>query len=97
MSGDASALIEVGSVGAPFGVRGWVKLNSHTDPPERLIERPRHFHAARLGRRGMMLTAVGTIVKPGSRVAFSEGRVSDASGAVVATATSTCLVFDVPQ
>jgi 16S rRNA processing protein RimM len=44
MSGDASsliesgALIELGVVGAPFGVRGWVKLRSHTDPPERLLE-----------------------------------------------------------
>jgi len=25
-------------VGAPFGVRGWIKLRSHTDPPERLLE-----------------------------------------------------------
>ena len=44
MSGEASslsesgALIELGVVGAPFGVRGWVKLRSHTDPPERLLE-----------------------------------------------------------
>ena len=38
MSGDSSALIHVGFVGAPFGVRGWVKLRSHTDPPERLLD-----------------------------------------------------------
>ena len=25
-------------MGAPFGVRGWVKLRSYTDPPERLLE-----------------------------------------------------------
>lgn len=42
------------------------------------------------------LTAVGTVVKAGSRVAFTEGVVTDASGAVVATATSTLLVFDLP-
>jgi uncharacterized protein (TIGR00369 family) len=42
------------------------------------------------------LTAVGTVVKGGSRVAFAEGVVTDASGAVVATATSTLLVFDLP-
>ena len=41
------------------------------------------------------LTAVGTVVKAGSRVGFTEGVVTDASGAVVATATSTLLVFDV--
>jgi 16S rRNA processing protein RimM len=38
MSGDSSALIELGAIGAPFGVRGWVKLRSYTDPPERLLE-----------------------------------------------------------
>lgn len=38
MSGDSSALIELGVVGAPFGVRGWVKLRSFTDPPDRLLQ-----------------------------------------------------------
>ncbi len=38
MSGESSALIQLGFVGAPFGVRGWVKLRSHTDPPERLLD-----------------------------------------------------------
>jgi 16S rRNA processing protein RimM len=38
MSGESSSLIELGVVGAPFGVRGWVKLRSFTDPPERLLE-----------------------------------------------------------
>jgi 16S rRNA processing protein RimM len=44
MSGEPSsliefgALIELGVVGAPFGVRGWVKLRSYTEPPERLLE-----------------------------------------------------------
>jgi uncharacterized protein (TIGR00369 family) len=42
------------------------------------------------------LTAVGTLVKAGSRVGFTEGVVTDASGTVVATATSTLLVFDLP-
>jgi uncharacterized protein (TIGR00369 family) len=44
-------------------------------------------------RAGDVLTAVGTVVKPGRRVAFSEGEVRDGEGRVVATATSTCLVF----
>lgn len=38
MGDDSSALIQLGLVGAPYGVRGWVKLRSHTDPPERLLE-----------------------------------------------------------
>ena len=38
MSGEPSSLIELGIVGAPFGVRGWVKLRSYTEPPDRLLE-----------------------------------------------------------
>jgi uncharacterized protein (TIGR00369 family) len=40
------------------------------------------------------LTAVGTVVKAGSRIGFTEGKVTDASGNLVATATSTLLVVD---
>ena len=40
------------------------------------------------------LTATGTVVKSGSRVGFTEGVVTDGSGKMVATATSTLLVFD---
>lgn len=39
------------------------------------------------------LTATGRVTKPGSRVAFAEGEVTDASGKVVATASGTLLVF----
>ena len=39
------------------------------------------------------LTAIGTVVKPGRRVAFAEGEVRDAAGRTVATATSSLLVF----
>ena len=40
------------------------------------------------------LTATGTVVKSGSRVGLTEGVVTDGSGKLVATATSTLLVFD---
>jgi uncharacterized protein (TIGR00369 family) len=40
------------------------------------------------------LSATGTVVKSGARVGFTEGVVTDASGKVVATATSTLLIFD---
>jgi len=46
MSGESSALIQLGFVGAPFGVRGWIKLRSHTDPPERLLD----HRSLRIGR-----------------------------------------------
>jgi len=42
------------------------------------------------------LTAVGTVVKAGSRIGFAEAAATDASGALVATATSTLLIFDLP-
>jgi 16S rRNA processing protein RimM len=29
--------IELGRVGAPFGVKGWVHVESHTDPPQGLL------------------------------------------------------------
>jgi uncharacterized protein (TIGR00369 family) len=41
------------------------------------------------------LRARGWVTKPGRRVSFAEGDVRDADGKVVATASSTCLVFDV--
>jgi uncharacterized protein (TIGR00369 family) len=39
------------------------------------------------------LRAVGTIVKPGRRVAFSRAEITDSAGKVVATATSSILVM----
>jgi len=41
-----------------------------------------------------LLTATGRVVRSGARVGFTEGEVTDASGAIVATATSTLLLFD---
>jgi uncharacterized protein (TIGR00369 family) len=43
------------------------------------------------------LTAVGTVVKAGSRIGFAEGGVTDASGNLVATATSTLLIFELER
>jgi uncharacterized protein (TIGR00369 family) len=42
------------------------------------------------------LTAIGRVVKPGRRVAFSEGEILDAQGRAVATASSSLLVFPIP-
>ena len=42
------------------------------------------------------LTVVGTVTKPGSRVAFAEAFVLDGQGRTVATASSTLLVFPIP-
>jgi uncharacterized protein (TIGR00369 family) len=42
-----------------------------------------------------LLTATGTVLKSGSRVAFAECVMTDESGALVATATSTLLISDI--
>jgi uncharacterized protein (TIGR00369 family) len=39
------------------------------------------------------VVATGRVTKPGSRAAFVEADIKDASGRLLATATSTCLVF----
>jgi 16S rRNA processing protein RimM len=66
VSGDTAALIELGQVGAPFGIRGWVKLHSYTNPPEQLLEHAtlslllagiwRDFTVEATGRSGGALT-----------------------------------------
>jgi 16S rRNA processing protein RimM len=33
----AEAFVELGRIGAPFGVQGWVKVRSFTDPPDELL------------------------------------------------------------
>jgi uncharacterized protein (TIGR00369 family) len=42
------------------------------------------------------LTAVGRVTKGGRRIAFAEGEVRDAHGSLVATASSTLLVLELP-
>ena len=41
------------------------------------------------------LTAVGVVTKPGRRAAFADGTVTDSEGRLIATASSTLLVFPV--
>jgi uncharacterized protein (TIGR00369 family) len=41
------------------------------------------------------VVATGRVTKPGSRAAFVEADIKDAQGRLLATATSTCLVFPV--
>ena len=42
------------------------------------------------------LIAVGTLTKPGRRVAFADGTVEDRHGKLVATASSSMLIFEQP-
>jgi 16S rRNA processing protein RimM len=73
------AWIELGRVGAPFGVRGWVHVDSYTDPPERLLEYPewalrlasgsreRHqLSAGRVHTRGLVARLTGIADRAGA-------------------------------
>lgn len=44
-----------------------------------------------------VLTAVGQVVHAGGRQAVAEARLSDEAGRLCATASTTCLVFDLPD
>jgi len=46
--GDGRAVV-LGRIGAPFGVQGWVKVNSYTDPPEGIVDFP-SWELVRAGR-----------------------------------------------
>ena len=40
-SGTDSERIVLGRIAGPYGLRGWVKINSFTDPPEQILDYPR--------------------------------------------------------
>ena len=50
-------------------------------------------YTRRVTRESGTLRAVGTVVKPGRRVAFCRADIYDGAGKVVGTATSSCLVI----
>jgi uncharacterized protein (TIGR00369 family) len=53
------------------------------------------YHRAMTNETGP-IEAIGKIISFGRRVAFSEAQLTDAKGRLLASATSTLLVFDVP-
>ncbi|MER2196326.1 PaaI family thioesterase [Methylobacterium brachiatum] len=67
----------------PFG-RGYTTL-----------EFKMNFMRAATGRSGL-LTASGQVIHSGRQQAVAEGRLSDEASRLVATASTTCLVFDLP-
>ncbi|AWN39204.1 aromatic compound degradation protein PaaI [Methylobacterium radiodurans] len=59
------------------------------------LEFKMNFLRPATGRSGL-LTAVGQVIHAGRQQAVAEGRLSDEAGRLVATASTTCLVFDLP-
>jgi 16S rRNA processing protein RimM len=75
--------IELGRLGAPFGVRGWVHVDSYTDPPERLLEYREWALRLADGRRQTRRLAQGRL-QAGGLVAQLEG-VADRDAAAAMT------------
>jgi 16S rRNA processing protein RimM len=86
--------VVVGRIGKPHGLRGEVTVEVRTDDPD-LRFAPGQVLLTDPPQRGP-LTVTGTVIKPGSRVAFAEAVVLDGQGRTVATASSTLLVFPIP-
>ncbi|SDT57625.1 PaaI family thioesterase [Actinoplanes derwentensis] len=42
------------------------------------------------------LTCTGTVLQRGRRTALAESRITDAAGRLIAHATSSCMIFDIP-
>jgi 16S rRNA processing protein RimM len=75
--------IELGRLGAPFGVRGWLHVNSYTDPPERLLEYREWSLRLADGRRELRRLAEGRL-QAGGLVAQLDG-VADRDAAAAMT------------
>lgn len=85
--GGAAVWIELGRIGAPYGIRGWTHVESHTDPPGRLLEYPHWVLRLANGERLTKAVAAGR-AHGGGLVAQLEGVESRAdavrlTGAVV--------------
>jgi 16S rRNA processing protein RimM len=64
--------IELGRLGAPYGLKGWVHVESYTDPPERLLEYREWGLRLGAGERQMRRVAAGR-AHAGGLVALLEG------------------------
>ena len=53
--------IELGRIGAPYGIRGWVHVDSFTDPPEGLLKYPEWGLKLASGEREMRRVAEGRV------------------------------------
>ncbi|HEY6483734.1 MAG TPA: ribosome maturation factor RimM [Steroidobacteraceae bacterium] len=53
--------IELGRIGAPFGVKGWTHVDSHTDPPEALLDYPKWVLRRGSGERMALALADGQL------------------------------------
>jgi len=62
--------VELGRVGSPFGIRGWVHVRSYTDPPQALLDYPEWHLRDPSGERLPRRVAEGRPHGPGLVVRF---------------------------
>jgi 16S rRNA processing protein RimM len=77
------AWVELGRLGAPYGVRGWVHVESYTDPPQRLLEHRDWALRLPSGERVTRRVADGRV--HGAGLAARLEGVSDRNGAAALT------------
>ena len=86
---DSRGPVVLGRIGAPFGVQGWVKVQSYTDPPEGIVRYAR-WELARAGslghravldwkRAGAGIAGGGTLVGWAATLTCSSSNVLDSS------------------
>jgi 16S rRNA processing protein RimM len=68
--GAAATHVVMGRIGAPYGIKGWVKLISFTDPVENLLDYRHFWLAGSAGQPGAGTEAIETI----ERIEIDEAR-----------------------
>ncbi|HEY6823416.1 MAG TPA: hypothetical protein VI195_03180, partial [Steroidobacteraceae bacterium] len=77
------AWIELGRLGAPYGVKGWVHVDSYTDPPQGLLQY--REWALRLGSGARITRRVADGRGHGAGLVAQLEGVTDRSGAAALT------------
>ena len=77
------AWVELGRIGAPYGIKGWVHVDSYTDPPEGLLQYPRW--ALRQGEGGRRELTVSAGRSHGDRLVAQLTGIEDRTAAATLT------------
>ena len=75
--------MELGRIGAPFGLAGWVHVSSYTEPPEALLEYPEWALRSERGERKKYRLADGQV--HGERLVVRLEGIDERDGAALLT------------
>ena len=68
--GGSERIVVLGGIGAAFGVQGWVRIHSYTDPPENILEYE-HWQVGRAGRWQQIEVEEGRVTAKGVLAKFA--------------------------